>query len=134
MSLLAKPPAGRVNILFRSPNLLVGSGGTAGNKNFAQDIAAWTFQESLVLKVDNATHYLASDPTKTPRDMYTINEQIVSTPRRNFWFVRVLILRSRHLILTYLLLLPRKANTNLTQTFRICSSNSPCSILTSVPL
>ncbi|KAG8923627.1 oligosaccharyl transferase glycoprotein complex, beta subunit, partial [Tulasnella sp. 418] len=44
---------------------------------FVQDITAWAFKESLILKVESATHYLASDATHTQKDQYTINDQLV---------------------------------------------------------
>lgn len=52
----------------------VAKGVKAANKQFAQSIAKWTFQESLVYRVDNATHHLVGETT--PRDHYTINDQV----------------------------------------------------------
>jgi oligosaccharyltransferase complex subunit beta len=55
------------------------SGRKTGNAQFSRDIAAWTFQETLVFRVDNSTHYLASDPSQTPRDKYTTGDTVVFT-------------------------------------------------------
>ncbi|KAJ7623339.1 oligosaccharyl transferase beta subunit [Roridomyces roridus] len=49
----------------------------AGNKQFARDVAAWTFQESRVLRIDSTTHHLVNGTT--PLEQYTINDQIVYT-------------------------------------------------------
>ncbi|KAJ6621330.1 oligosaccharyl transferase beta subunit [Mycena sp. CBHHK59/15] len=49
----------------------------SGNAKFARDVAAWTFQESLVLRIDSTTHHLVN--TTTPLDQYTINDKIVYT-------------------------------------------------------
>jgi oligosaccharyltransferase complex subunit beta len=51
------------------------SGDKSGNEQFARDIAAWTFQENLVLRVDSTTHHLRNETA--PRDKYTINDNIV---------------------------------------------------------
>ena len=51
------------------------SGEKSGNEQFARDIAAWTFQETLVLRVDSTTHHLINETV--PREKYTINENIV---------------------------------------------------------
>jgi len=47
----------------------------AGNEKFAKDVAAWTFQESLVLRIDNTTHHLVHEATSP--EMYTTNDRIV---------------------------------------------------------
>ncbi|KAI9452951.1 dolichyl-diphosphooligosaccharide-protein glycosyltransferase [Lactarius psammicola] len=51
------------------------SGDKSGNAQFARDIAAWTFQENLVLRIDSTTHHLLNETE--PREHYTINENIV---------------------------------------------------------
>ena len=51
------------------------SGAKSGNEQFALDIASWTFQESLVLRIDSTTHHLVNETA--PREHYTINENIV---------------------------------------------------------
>jgi len=51
------------------------SGAKSGNEQFALDIASWTFQESLVLRIDSTTHHLGNETA--PREHYTINENIV---------------------------------------------------------
>jgi len=51
------------------------SGAKSGNEQFALDIAPWTFQESLVLRIDSTTHHLLNETI--PREHYTINENIV---------------------------------------------------------
>ena len=48
----------------------------SGNEQFCQDVAAWVFQESLVLRIDSSTHHRVNE-TDTP-EKYTTNDQIVS--------------------------------------------------------
>jgi hypothetical protein len=43
--------------------------------NSLRDIAAWTHQENLVLRVDNTTHHLSNETV--PREKYPINDNIV---------------------------------------------------------
>jgi oligosaccharyltransferase complex subunit beta len=50
------------------------SGDKSGNAQFARDVAAWTFQEKLVLRIDSTTHHLVNETA--PREHYTINENI----------------------------------------------------------
>ena len=49
----------------------------SGNVQFCQDIAAWTFQETNVLRIEKAEHHLANE-TEAP-EKYTVNEQAVYT-------------------------------------------------------
>jgi oligosaccharyltransferase complex subunit beta len=53
------------------------AGAVSGNGAFVKDLAAWTFQESLVLRVDSVTHHKVGETE--PREHYTINDEIVST-------------------------------------------------------
>ncbi|KAH7107227.1 Dolichyl-diphosphooligosaccharide-protein glycosyltransferase 48kDa subunit [Auriculariales sp. MPI-PUGE-AT-0066] len=46
----------------------------ASNAQVAQDIAAWTFQESLVYRIDNVTHHLVGG--SVPLEHYTTNDRI----------------------------------------------------------
>jgi len=55
----------------------VSKGVKSGNAQFARDVAAWTFQESLVLRIDSTTHHLVN--TTTPLEQYTTNDNIVYT-------------------------------------------------------
>jgi len=55
--------------------LFLFSGEKSGNEQFARDIAAWTFQENLVLCVDSTTHHLRNETV--PREKYTIDDNIV---------------------------------------------------------
>ena len=50
-------------------------GDKSGNAQFARDIAAWTFQENLVFRIDSTSHHLVNETE--PREYYTINENIV---------------------------------------------------------
>lgn len=68
----------------------VTKGVEAGNAQFARDVAAWTFQESLVLRVDSLMHHRVNETT--PRDQYTTNDRVVYTthiskynPKLNAW-------------------------------------------------
>lgn len=57
----------------------VAPGKRSGNGQLAQDIAAWTFQETLVYKIERATHHLESDETRTEQERYTINDRVTFT-------------------------------------------------------
>ena len=48
----------------------------SGNEKFSRDIAAWTFQESLVLRIDRTEHHRVN--TTEPLEQYTTNDQLVS--------------------------------------------------------
>lgn len=50
------------------------SGAKSANVQFVQDVAAWTFQESQVLRVDKVTHFLAN--TTDSKEQYTTNDKI----------------------------------------------------------
>ncbi|KZS98780.1 Dolichyl-diphosphooligosaccharide-protein glycosyltransferase [Sistotremastrum niveocremeum HHB9708] len=47
----------------------------SGNEQFSKDVAAWTFQESLVLRIANTSHHLLGE--NYPRDHYTTKDEIV---------------------------------------------------------
>ncbi|KAF8913423.1 Dolichyl-diphosphooligosaccharide--protein glycosyltransferase subunit WBP1 [Mucidula mucida] len=51
--------------------------GKSGNTQFARDLTAWAFQESLVLRIDETTHHLVNKTE--PEEHYTTNDQIVYT-------------------------------------------------------
>ncbi|KAJ7077888.1 oligosaccharyl transferase beta subunit [Mycena belliarum] len=55
----------------------VSKGVQSGNAKFARDLTAWTFQESLVLRIDSTTHHLVN--STTPLEQYTNNDNIVYT-------------------------------------------------------
>ncbi|KAG9318109.1 Dolichyl-diphosphooligosaccharide--protein glycosyltransferase subunit WBP1 [Chiua virens] len=62
----------------------------SGNAQFVSDVAAWVFQESMVLRIDRTEHHRVNE-TDAP-EMYTINDQIVYTayisaydPRTSSW-------------------------------------------------
>jgi len=61
--------------VFARKELSKGEG--SGNAQFVRDVTAWTFQESLVLRIDSTTHHHVNG-TGTP-DYYTINDEIVYT-------------------------------------------------------
>ena len=48
----------------------------SGNEQFSRDIAAWTFQESLVLRIDRTEHHRVNDTEAL--EQYTTNDQLVS--------------------------------------------------------
>ncbi|KAH8100234.1 dolichyl-diphosphooligosaccharide-protein glycosyltransferase [Cristinia sonorae] len=52
-------------------------GGKPGNQQFASDVAAWTFQENNVLRVDKVEHHRVNETL--PGKTYTTNDQIVFT-------------------------------------------------------
>ncbi|KAF8744955.1 hypothetical protein AX14_011970 [Amanita brunnescens Koide BX004] len=49
----------------------------SGNIQFAKDVAAWTFQESNVFRIDKVEHHRPN--VTTSPDIYTVNDQIVFT-------------------------------------------------------
>jgi Oligosaccharyltransferase 48 kDa subunit beta len=51
------------------------SGEKSGNEQLVHDIATWTFQENLVLRIDSTTHHLVNETV--PREHYTVNDNIV---------------------------------------------------------
>ena len=53
------------------------SGVKPGNEQFASDVAAWTFQETGVLRIDHTTRHRVNETE--PRDKYTINDHVVRT-------------------------------------------------------
>ncbi|KAJ7672625.1 oligosaccharyl transferase beta subunit [Mycena rosella] len=55
----------------------ISKGVKSGNVEFGRDVAAWTFQESLVLRIDSTTHHLVN--STTPLEQYTTNDNIVYT-------------------------------------------------------
>jgi oligosaccharyltransferase complex subunit beta len=54
-------------------------GEASGNKVAVQDISKWTFQESLVLRIDAVEHHRVGETE--PRETYTINDKVVSYRR-----------------------------------------------------
>ncbi|KAL4243900.1 Dolichyl-diphosphooligosaccharide--protein glycosyltransferase subunit WBP1 [Abortiporus biennis] len=53
------------------------SGAKAGNEQFAKDVGAWTFQETLALRIDSISHHSVNETE--PRETYTTNDHIVYT-------------------------------------------------------
>ncbi|EKM56048.1 uncharacterized protein PHACADRAFT_209545 [Phanerochaete carnosa HHB-10118-sp] len=52
-------------------------GKLSGNKQFAQDVASWSFQESNALRIDKVKHHRVNETE--PRETYTINDNVVFT-------------------------------------------------------
>lgn len=65
----------RFSSLYIAVDLTFLRGVKSGNTQFARDVAAWTFQESLVLRIDSTTHHLVN--STTPLEQYTTNDNIV---------------------------------------------------------
>ena len=55
---------------------LLPDGKASGNELFAKEVAAWAFQETLALRIDDTTHHRVNE--LAPPEMYTINDEIVS--------------------------------------------------------
>ncbi|KAF8162783.1 oligosaccharyl transferase beta subunit [Crassisporium funariophilum] len=53
----------------------ISKGVKSGNTQLALDIAAWTLQESLVLRIDKTEHHLLN--ATEPSELYTNNDQLV---------------------------------------------------------
>ncbi|KAI0628746.1 Dolichyl-diphosphooligosaccharide-protein glycosyltransferase subunit [Trametes polyzona] len=58
-------------------NKEVAKGKPSGNRQFARDVAAWTFQESQVLRIDSVEHHRVNETL--PRETYTINDRVTYT-------------------------------------------------------
>lgn len=76
---------------------------STGNGQFAQDIAEWTFQSSLVVAIAEAKHYIAGDQSKTQLDRYTVNTQVrlfsllfISSPSHHAWNQKKALLKPVH--------------------------------------
>ncbi|KIM87409.1 hypothetical protein PILCRDRAFT_275831 [Piloderma croceum F 1598] len=54
-------------------------GKASGNAQFAQDITAWTFQETLALRIDSISHHKVNETS--PPEVYTTNDQAVFTAK-----------------------------------------------------
>lgn len=75
----------------------------SGNKQFSREIAAWTFQESLVLRIDRTEHHRVNSTEAL--EQYTTNDQLVrfrdcsSVRHTNTFFnLRCTVLTSRNSI------------------------------------
>ncbi|KII89351.1 hypothetical protein PLICRDRAFT_109161 [Plicaturopsis crispa FD-325 SS-3] len=55
----------------------ISKGVKSGNQQFSRDVAAWTFQETGVLRIDSTTHHRVNETV--PGEHYTTNDQIVYT-------------------------------------------------------
>ena len=102
-------------------------GKQSGNRQFARDVTAWTFQESNVLRIDTVEHRRVNETL--PRETYTINDRVVRAhhPSCNV-FPRSQVFHDRRTPHT-----SRSSTRNWTcgsrtLTSRACSSSSPCSI------
>lgn len=67
----------------------ISPGQLSGNKLFAQDIAAWAFQETNVLRVDSTTHRHAStspnNRTAVLPETYTVNDRVTYEAHISRW-------------------------------------------------
>ncbi|CAK5273944.1 unnamed protein product [Mycena citricolor] len=53
----------------------VTKGVESGNAQFLRELVAWTFQESLVLRIDSTSHHLVN--ASEPLELYTTNDNLV---------------------------------------------------------
>ncbi|TBU26101.1 dolichyl-diphosphooligosaccharide-protein glycosyltransferase [Dichomitus squalens] len=58
-------------------NKEISKGVKSGNRQFVKDVAAWTFQEANVLRIDTVEHHRVNETL--PRETYTINNQVTYT-------------------------------------------------------
>ncbi|KAH9852794.1 Dolichyl-diphosphooligosaccharide--protein glycosyltransferase subunit WBP1, partial [Lenzites betulinus] len=58
-------------------NKEVAKGKQSGNRQFARDVAAWTFLESEVLRIDSVEHHRVNETS--PLEMYTTNDRVTYT-------------------------------------------------------
>ncbi|KAF8894805.1 oligosaccharyl transferase beta subunit [Infundibulicybe gibba] len=54
-------------------------GAKSGNAQFSRDLAAWTFQESLVLRIDETSHHIVNSTLS--KEHYTTNDEITFTAK-----------------------------------------------------
>ncbi|KAI0648379.1 Dolichyl-diphosphooligosaccharide-protein glycosyltransferase subunit [Trametes meyenii] len=71
-------------------NKEIAKGKLSGNRQFARDVSAWTFQESQVLRIDSVEHHRLNETL--PRETYTINDRVTYTayiskfnPEHDLW-------------------------------------------------
>lgn len=64
-----------LSLFWKDTNDDFARGIASGNKQFAQDVASWAFQESLVLRIDRIEHHRAN--ATQPGEQYTTNDQLV---------------------------------------------------------
>ena len=88
-----------MRLLFRMPvykltHLRLLRGIRSGNVQAARDIAAWTFQESNVLRIDKIEHHRVNETES--REVYTNNDQLVSS-----FCSRVIIITSQSYLLEF---------------------------------
>lgn len=62
----------------------------SGNAKFCRDVAAWTFQESLVLRIEKTEHHRVN--ATEPSEQYTTNDQLVSGVLVSPYFILILSL------------------------------------------
>jgi oligosaccharyltransferase complex subunit beta len=55
----------------------------SGNAAFSREVAAWTFQENLVLRIDKVEHHLVN--ATEPNEQYTNNDQVVFSTYISKW-------------------------------------------------
>ena len=73
-----KSPSNAVSLIFQqvSDSYFFCRGVKSGNEQFSRDITAWTFQESLVLRIDRTEHHRVNATESL--EQYTTNDQLVS--------------------------------------------------------
>ncbi|KAF6764640.1 dolichyl-diphosphooligosaccharide-protein glycosyltransferase [Ephemerocybe angulata] len=57
----------------------------SGNADFSREVAAWTFQENLVLRIDGVEHHLAHENTTVAKEQYTNNDNVVFSAYVSKW-------------------------------------------------
>ncbi|KAL1947248.1 hypothetical protein VTO73DRAFT_14209 [Trametes versicolor] len=55
-------------------NKEISKGKASGNRQFVRDVAAWTFQESQVLRIDSVEHHRVNETL--PQEVYTTNDRV----------------------------------------------------------
>lgn len=57
-----------------------------GNKQFAKDVTSWVFQETNVLRIDEATHrHAGANETDVLPELYTVNDVVEYSARISEW-------------------------------------------------
>lgn len=82
-------------LMMMCSDRLLDSGKPSGNQQFAQDVVAWAFQESNVLRIDRIDHHKLNE-TK-PLEQYTIKDELV---RLRLYLFCVVVVDHRYQVYT----------------------------------
>ena len=102
----------------------------SGNKQFCRDVAAWTFQESLVLRIDRTEHHRVNSTEAL--EQYTTNDRLVSFVLVPPCAILIHTLNLRCTVLISRNSIRRVLHGSLFLAWKTFNSNLPCLTPTSV--